>query len=49
LGSIQLIRHLYTATVQRRSVGIEPQPSTNLVLRRNLISVTSLADTLKTW
>ena len=26
-----------------------PQPSTNSVLRRNLISVTSLANTYKTW
>ena len=26
-----------------------PSPFTNLVLRRNLISVTVLADTLKTW
>ena len=28
---------------------LNPSPFTNLVLRRNLISVTVLADTLKTW
>jgi hypothetical protein len=49
LGSIQLIRHyVYRSPLKAISRESNPQPFTNLVLRRNLISVTSLADTYKT-
>jgi hypothetical protein len=50
LGFIQLIRHhVYRSPPKAISRASNPQPFTNLVLRRNLVSVTSLADTLKTW
>jgi len=49
LGFIQLIRrHVYRSSPKTISRASNPQPFTNLVLRRNLVSVTSLADTYKT-
>ena len=50
LGPIQLIRHhVYRSPPKAISRASNPQPFTIQYLRRILNSVTSLADTLKTW
>ena len=50
LGFIQLIRHhVYWSSPKTISRASNPQPFTSQYLRRILPSVTSLADTYKTW